>query len=171
MTFPTAAETHLAIALALRELHAGGFDTAARRYAATAWPGHELGAGDPTGAVYSLAFLSDTAQPRETRDRWAAHAPTITTLLEPDHPDTLAARHNLAFWRGEAGDAAGSANAFAELLPIRERVLGPEHPVLTGVHFADDGVTGFADGVGVKRPRPRLAGGAVVGVVTGCSAW
>ena len=119
MTFPTAAETHLAIALALRELHAGGFDTAARRYAATAWPGHELGAGDPTGAVYSLAFLSDTAQPRETRDRWAAHAPTITTLLEPDHPDTLAARHNLAFWRGEAGDAAGSANAFAELLPIR----------------------------------------------------
>lgn len=43
--------------------------------------------------------------------------------------------------------------------------------VLTGVHFADDGVTGFADGVGVKRPRPRLAGGAVVGVVTGCSAW
>jgi hypothetical protein len=43
--------------------------------------------------------------------------------------------------------------------------------LLTGVHFADDGVTGFADGVGVKRPRPRLAGGAVVGVVTGCSAW
>ena len=29
----------------------------------------------------------------------------------------------------------------------------------------------YIDGVGVKRPRPRLAGGAVVGVVTGCSAW
>ena len=26
------------------------------------------------------------------------------------------------------GDAAGARDQFAELLPIRERVLGPEHP-------------------------------------------
>jgi Tetratricopeptide repeat len=35
---------------------------------------------------------------------------------------------NLAFWTGEAGDAAGARDQFAALLPVRERVQGPEHP-------------------------------------------
>ena len=46
----------------------------------------------------------------------------------PEHPDTLAARDNLAHWTGEAGDAAGARDQYAALLPIHERVLGPEHP-------------------------------------------
>ena len=46
----------------------------------------------------------------------------------PEHPATLAARHELALWTGEAGDVAGARDQFAALLPIRERVLGPEHP-------------------------------------------
>jgi len=29
---------------------------------------------------------------------------------------------------GEAGDAAGARDLFAEVLAIEERVLGPEHP-------------------------------------------
>jgi hypothetical protein len=45
-----------------------------------------------------------------------------------EHPRTLATRDNLARFTGEAGDAAGARDQFAELLPIRERVLGPEHP-------------------------------------------
>ncbi|WP_010359683.1 tetratricopeptide repeat protein, partial [Streptomyces acidiscabies] len=49
-------------------------------------------------------------------------------VLGPDHPDTLATRHSLARWRGEAGDAAGAATAFAELLDDFLRVLGPDHP-------------------------------------------
>jgi hypothetical protein len=49
-------------------------------------------------------------------------------VLGPDHPDTLRARHNLAYWTGQAGDPAGARDMFAELLPIRERVLGPDHP-------------------------------------------
>ena len=44
------------------------------------------------------------------------------------HPGTLAARHNLARWTGEAGDAAGARDQYAALLPIEERVLGAEHP-------------------------------------------
>ena len=48
--------------------------------------------------------------------------------LGPEHPDTLAARANLADWTGQAGDAAGARDQFAALLPVRERVLGPEHP-------------------------------------------
>jgi Tetratricopeptide repeat len=46
----------------------------------------------------------------------------------PEHPDTLAARHNLAYWAGQAGDAAGARDQFAALLPLFERVLGAEHP-------------------------------------------
>ena len=46
----------------------------------------------------------------------------------PEHEATLAARSNLAFWTGEAGDAAGARDQFAVLLPIEERVLGAEHP-------------------------------------------
>jgi hypothetical protein len=33
----------------------------------------------------------------------------------------------LARWTGLAGDPAGARDQYAELLPIRERVLGPEH--------------------------------------------
>ena len=58
----------------------------------------------------------------------------ITTAYEKDgdygleHSDTLAARHSLAYWTGEAGDAAGARDQFAALLPIEERILGPEDP-------------------------------------------
>ncbi|MFE0147891.1 tetratricopeptide repeat protein [Nonomuraea sp. NPDC059007] len=48
--------------------------------------------------------------------------------LGPEHPSTLAARANLAYWTGEAGDPAAARALYAELLPIRERVSGPEHP-------------------------------------------
>jgi len=49
-------------------------------------------------------------------------------VLGPDHPDTLGARSSLAYWRGKAGDPAGAAAAFAEVLADCLRVLGPEHP-------------------------------------------
>jgi hypothetical protein len=42
----------------------------------------------------------------------------------PEHPDTLSARDTLAYFTGEAGDAAGARDQHAALLPIRERVLG-----------------------------------------------
>ncbi len=48
--------------------------------------------------------------------------------LGPDHPGTLLARHELARWRGEGGDAAGAVAAFELLLADRMRVLGPDHP-------------------------------------------
>ena len=68
----------------------------------------------------------------------------ITTAYEedgnygPEHPDTLTARHNLAVWTGEAGDAAGARDQLAALLPIRERVQGPEDDgtLITGNQLA-----------------------------------
>ena len=53
----------------------------------------------------------------------------------PEHPDTLTARHELARWIGQAGDAAAARDQFAALLPIAERVSGPGHPdTLTARH-------------------------------------
>ena len=62
------------------------------------------------------------------RDQYAALLPVHERVLGPEHPDTLAARANLASWTGEAGDAAGARDQFAALLPVHERVLGPETP-------------------------------------------
>ena len=55
-------------------------------------------------------------------------AARLERVLGPEHPDTLAARDNLALWTGEAGDAAGARDQYAALLPVLERVLGAEHP-------------------------------------------
>uniref|UniRef100_UPI002F9098F2 tetratricopeptide repeat protein n=1 Tax=Streptomyces sp. NBC_01592 TaxID=2975889 RepID=UPI002F9098F2 len=49
-------------------------------------------------------------------------------VLGADHPATLTTRNNLASWRGRAGDAAGAAQAFADLLEPMVRVLGEDHP-------------------------------------------
>ncbi|MFP3989553.1 tetratricopeptide repeat protein [Streptomyces sp. E11-3] len=50
-----------------------------------------------------------------------------------------ACRGNLADWRGKSGDAAGAADAFAELLADQEKVLGPDHPDTLGTrnHLAN----------------------------------
>ena len=49
--------------------------------------------------------------------------------MGPRHPDTLAARAQLARWTWMAGDAAGARDQLATLLRICQRVLGPEHPL------------------------------------------
>ena len=45
-----------------------------------------------------------------------------------EHPSTPAARGNLAYYTGEAWEAAGARDQYAALLPIMERVFGAEHP-------------------------------------------
>ncbi|WP_374200231.1 tetratricopeptide repeat protein, partial [Streptomyces sp. AC555_RSS877] len=51
-----------------------------------------------------------------------------TRVLGADHPNTLDTRYWAARFRGEAGDVAGAATAFAELLKDQTRVLGADHP-------------------------------------------
>ena len=60
--------------------------------------------------------------------RLITDAHTGSDTYGPEHPDTLDARHNLALWTGEAGNAAGARDQLAALLPVRERVQGAEHP-------------------------------------------
>ena len=61
-------------------------------------------------------------------DYWTHMTHTADRVLGPDHPDSLSTRHNLARWRGAAGDPGGAAAALAELLTDYLRVLGPDHP-------------------------------------------
>jgi hypothetical protein len=46
---------------------------------------------------------------------------------EPVNRDILAVRSELARFTGEAGDTAGARDQYAALVPVSERLLGPEH--------------------------------------------
>jgi hypothetical protein len=86
----------------------------------------------PDRAVRLLAIVGsslrdvgqlDTSRP--VLDRALAIA---RTQLGPDHPDTLAARGNLARWVGEAGQPSQAIAQLRDLLDDCLRVLGPDHP-------------------------------------------
>ena len=84
-----------------------------------------------SGGMRQIAqYLGSSGSWLAARDLWQliAGACRDDDAYGPEHPDSLAARNNLTFWTGRAGDAAGARDQFAVLLPIRERVLGPEHP-------------------------------------------
>ncbi|MFD6247253.1 tetratricopeptide repeat protein, partial [Streptomyces roseolus] len=68
-------------------------------------------AGDPAGA----------------RDLHATLITDRTRVLGPDHPDTLASRHDYAYCTGKAGDAADARDLYADIVADRTRVLGPDH--------------------------------------------
>jgi hypothetical protein len=48
-------------------------------------------------------------------------------VFKPEHPLTLTTRHELATNIGKSGNAEQAREMLMELLPIRERVLGPNH--------------------------------------------
>ncbi|MFE9115729.1 tetratricopeptide repeat protein [Streptomyces collinus] len=75
--------------------------------------GKSLGeAGQATAAIAHFQDLTESVHQR----------------LGLKHPDALAARHELAYWRGHNGDGADAAMALAGVLADRVRILGPNHP-------------------------------------------
>jgi Domain of unknown function (DUF4062)/Tetratricopeptide repeat len=91
------------------------------------------------GGIRRIAqYLSRSGCYPAARDLWQeiADAYSEDEAYGPQHPDTLAARAELAFWVGWAGDAAGARDQLAALLPIDERVLGPvDRNTLTTRHY------------------------------------
>ncbi|SOE06523.1 Tetratricopeptide repeat-containing protein [Streptomyces sp. Ag109_G2-15] len=91
---------------------------------------------------------------------------SVHQCLGLEHPDALAARHELAYWRGHNGDAAGTAVALAGVFADRVRILGPDHPdtLTTGHELAHwRGHSGDAEGAavalaGVFADRVRILG-------------
>jgi hypothetical protein len=87
----------------------------------------EAGGGHPV--LFRIGrSLGEVGQVVAARDYFAQLHQVVVDRLGSDHPDALAARHNLAHWRGEAGDAAGAVEAFEAVLADRLRVLRPNHP-------------------------------------------
>jgi hypothetical protein len=81
--------------------------------------------------IWQMArYLGESGSYPAARDliRLIADAYRDSDAHGPERPRTLDARHSLACWTGEAGDAAGARDQAAALLPIHEGVLGAEHP-------------------------------------------
>jgi hypothetical protein len=70
-----------------------------------------------------------------------------------EHPGTLAARSELAYSIGQAGDAASARDQFAALLPEAERVLGLEHPDALAVRASLAYWTAEAGDAGAARDQ------------------
>ena len=93
----------------------------------------------------------DLAQTALAIETVRALLPVLERVLGPAYPDTLAARHELARWTGEAGDPAAARDQFAALLPVRERVSGPEHPDTLAARHELAGWTGQAGNPAAAR--------------------
>jgi hypothetical protein len=91
---------------------------------------------------------------------------------------------------GQPGDVVPGTEAVGDLasvfLGVERVTAGPEvrgYPaergqeplrvprLLSVVDFADDAFIGVVDDWGVRKPRPVVVGGALVGSVMGCSVW
>ncbi|MFB8039359.1 tetratricopeptide repeat protein [Streptomyces sp. NPDC056004] len=110
--------------------------------------------------------LGSSGQAANARDHFHHLAATARLRLGPNHPRTLLARHFLAQWQGEAGDATGAAVACEELLVDQLRELGRDHPDTLNTRSArarwrgrtgnaDDAVSGFRD---LLRDQVRVLG-------------
>ncbi|MFE1873010.1 hypothetical protein ACFW9N_19200 [Streptomyces sp. NPDC059496] len=74
--------------------------------------------------------LGEAGQVNAAVDHFCHLTSTTARHLGPDHPSTLAARHNLARWRGRAGDPAGAAAAHSALLSARMQGSSKHRPAV-----------------------------------------
>ncbi|MFD9370019.1 hypothetical protein ACFWA6_20300 [Streptomyces sp. NPDC060020] len=85
------------------------------------------------GSVYLFLRWTKTARSEgagkaaTARDLYTDLIADRTRSLGPDHLDTLSARHEHAYWAGEAGDPAAARDLFMKLATDRTRILGPDH--------------------------------------------
>jgi hypothetical protein len=88
---------------------------------------HLWAIGDYERALASLS-VRNSVIPAENLMRHGSWHLRAQGDLGRDHPLTLAIRNDVAYWTGEAGDAREALRLSQELLPDRDRVLGPDHP-------------------------------------------
>jgi hypothetical protein len=71
----------------------------------------------------------------------------------PEHPGTLAARSELAYSIGQAGDTAAARDQFAALLPVCERVFGADSAETLAARFNLAYWTGHAGDAAAARDQ------------------
>jgi Tetratricopeptide repeat len=87
---------------------------------------HATLADDSDGMARTAEYLGYSGSPAAARDLSRKIVDARSRALDPEHPDTLITRNNLARWTGKAGNPAAARDQAAALLPVAERVLGPE---------------------------------------------
>ena len=91
-------------------------------------PHAEMALADDSGGMGRIAtYLGSSGSYAAARDVLQRVVDAREQVLGPEHPQTLTARANFAYWTGEAGDPAAARDLFARLAPVRERVSGIEH--------------------------------------------
>jgi hypothetical protein len=85
---------------------------------------------DPArGGMFSLAqYLGHNGRYAAARDLVQRVFEARETSYGAEHPDTLLARADLAFWIGQTEDPASARDQFAALVPVNAQVRGAEHP-------------------------------------------
>src|SRR5262249_25203537 len=85
---------------------------------------------DPEAELRTFVQQIQVALPAEklsTSDHAvSANGEVSSYAAGPEHPGALAAQSELAYSAGQAGNPAAARDQFVALLPITERVLGPE---------------------------------------------
>ena len=76
---------------------------------------------------HALTTLGQSGQVSAAATEYAQLLAMAVQHFGPDHPDTLTAAGNLAFWRARTGDFAGAIDILEPLLDDCLRVLGPDH--------------------------------------------
>jgi eukaryotic-like serine/threonine-protein kinase len=90
------------------------FDTARRHGVPDADYAHAIALGNAGQPLPAVRLLRPLHQQRDVQ-------------LGPDHPDTLAARHDIARYLAEAGRLSEAVTLLGRLALDRQRVLGPRH--------------------------------------------
>lgn len=93
----------------------------------------KFGVPAPGSGAHSIVFrfgrsLGEAGLVGHAIDHFGAAVADLSRDLGADHPDTLAARYELAHWQGEAGNFTGAAVSQRTLLADRIRVCGAHHP-------------------------------------------
>ncbi|SOD63054.1 Tetratricopeptide repeat-containing protein [Streptomyces zhaozhouensis] len=90
---------------------------------------------DLTRRFQEASRLGDAGNHAEAARLFAEVATERARVLGPDHPGTLASRHNHAWEIGEAGNHPEAARLFAQVATDCARALGDDHPhTLTSRH-------------------------------------
>jgi hypothetical protein len=105
-------------------------DSLARHAGERLWDGYGY---HPVLALTGRSF-GEAGRPGAAAEHFRRLHESAVRHFGTDHPSTLTALGNLAFWQGEAGDLASGATAH-QVIDGRTRALGGRHPdTLTARH-------------------------------------
>lgn len=83
----------------------------------------------------ALSWLGDSVEPLERLTQTANLLSTATAEFGSEDPLVLTTRHQVAYFTGRVGDAAGALRLYQELLPDTVRVLGAADELTQAVRY------------------------------------